>query len=90
VWPFRNRPLAADVTAKQLREEFAELKVEVRSLQMEWERTYDKLRGIVARMSRRNGEIEDPAAAPAAPGKPVSRPLRDPATVSPILQRRNY
>ena len=91
MWPFTNRASRADITARDLKEEFAELRGEVRALQMEWDRTYDKLRGIVARMSRRNGEIEDPAATPAAPGKAVPQVVREPSR-TPLLTaaRRNY
>jgi len=88
---FSRRPKPADVTAEQLHAEFGECKARVRALEMEWERTYDKLRGIVARMSRRNGEIgaaEVPAPVKeTAPTEPRSPLL---AAAASRLTRRNY
>jgi hypothetical protein len=90
MWPFTKTPRRADVTASELKLEFAELRAEVRALQMEWDRTYDKLRGIVARMSRRNGEIgaaEVPAPVKEAASTEPRSPLQAAAS---RLTRRNY
>lgn len=58
---FSTKPAkVADITAAELRAEFAECKACVRALELEWERTYAKLRGIVARMSRKSEpELEE-------------------------------
>lgn len=66
---FKPKPaVKADITAAELRAEFAECKARVNAVELEWERTYAKLRGIVARMSRKSGEIgdEQPATPPTA------------------------
>jgi hypothetical protein len=92
MWPFTKPVKKADITANELREEFAECKSRVNALEMEWERTYAKLRGIVARMSRKSGEEID---APPATSSPVETNTL-PMTQSQLARggarfpRRNY
>lgn len=91
---FKPKPaVKADITAAELRAEFAECKASVRGLELEWERTYAKLRGIVARMSRKAGEIED-----VSPAAPVNQDNRNTLPMSkaqlghgaPRIHRSNY
>lgn len=90
MWWSTKPAKAADITAAELRAEFAECKASVRALELEWERTYAKLRGIVARMSRKNGEIDD--AAPAAPVAATAFPTTESQLHRGVsrLPRRNY
>lgn len=95
MWFRTKAAVPADITAAQLRAEFAECKASVRALELEWERTYAKLRGIVARMSRKSGELGDEQpATPASPGNTLpmtqSQLSNGGRAQAPHLPRRNY
>lgn len=80
----------------ELQEELETVKRQVRSLTIEWESTYNKLRAIVARLNKRDdraaADLELPDADPgrtAAPQRPseAHQPLRQP---HPVRRMRGF
>lgn len=92
MWPWGKTAISADSRIKQLCDDQDTLKRQVRSLELEWESTYNKLRAIVARLNKREERAIDEVA-PATPGEalPVDNHVGSRAAVGSLrIPRRNY
>jgi len=70
MWPFTKPAKVADHSLERLHDRVETVERQVRSMLLEWESTYNKLRAVVARLNKRaeRAEPEEEEAAPPSAG----------------------
>lgn len=90
MWPFTKSAKKADRSTEELHDRLDTVERQVRSLMLEWESTYNKLRAVVARLNKREErerESEQPADVSNVNGASREAGLR--TQLAPRI-RRNY
>jgi hypothetical protein len=92
MWPFTKSANSADRSLERLHDRVETVERQVRSMLLEWESTYNKLRAVVARLNKRDERAEEKdAVTPAAPGESLpGNPQLTAVRGGPRLPRRNY